>query len=150
MCISEFNLLISALLSMYFMSMEGSVAMVVDLNCGYSHMDIYSKKRYEIDNASLGRGTLYLIVCTESGLFQMQKRKRLQSRLPTVKRHSLFASQGEPHDPGAAPHGQDHRPPQEGRAPGALVLLAPKARACRRSGLAFPPGPPWGAWRFSN
>lgn len=50
MCISEFNLLISALLSMYFMSMEGSVAMVVDLNCGYSHMDIYSKKRYEIDN----------------------------------------------------------------------------------------------------
>lgn len=82
------------------------------------------------------------MVCTEPGLFQMQKRKRLQSGLPTVKRHSLFASQGEPHDPGAAPHGEDHRPPQEGRAPVALVLLGPKARACHRSGLAFPPGPP--------
>ena len=50
MCISEFNLLISALLGIYFRSMEDSVAMVVDLNCGYSHMNIYSKKRYEVDN----------------------------------------------------------------------------------------------------
>lgn len=83
------------------------------------------------------------MVCKESGLFQMQKRKRLRSGLPTVKRHSLFASRGEPRDPGATPHGEDHRLPQEARALVALVLLVPKARACRRSGLACPPGAPW-------
>lgn len=73
----------------------------------------------------------------------MKKRKRLQTGLPTLNRQLLFAGQGEPRDPGTVPNGEDHRPPQAGRAPCGLVRLAPKVRTCHRSGLACPPRTPW-------